>query len=215
MDSKFWKEAWEEGRTGFHQRKFNDKLLQYFPTLAPQAGQKILVPLCGKSRDMAWLHDQGLEVRGIELYEEAVIAFFPENGLPGPVVTSDSVYRNYTSEKITISCGDFFRFKTSAQFDFVYDRAALVALPPEMRADYVRVIHGALKPGGKILLLTYEYAPEELQGPPFSISEEEIARLYRKEFSIEKKESSRPEFENNRMDAVPSLRQNVYVLKKL
>lgn len=50
MDSQFWITAWHEGRTNFHQADFHDKLLEYFPQLNPIKGQRVLVPLCGKSK---------------------------------------------------------------------------------------------------------------------------------------------------------------------
>lgn len=199
MDKLFWETAWKEGRTGFHQQHYNDKLIQYFPQFHATPGEKVLVPLCGKSKDMIWLRDQGLHVTGVELYEEAVEEF----------------RRSYSQERITLITGDFFRFDEPEKYDYVYDRAALVALPEEMRENYVKVIDRSLKTGGEILLITYQYDPKELQGPPFSISENEIERLYKKKYSIERYESTKPFVENTRFDAAPSLRQNVYKLKKL
>ncbi|MFL5785006.1 MAG: thiopurine S-methyltransferase [Bacteriovoracaceae bacterium] len=212
MDKEFWEHAWEEGRTGFHQSKFNDKLLTYFPELLSQENQKVLVPLCGKSKDMLWLAQKGLEVRGIELYEDAVKAFFTENKLPSPEVCRDNDFVTYSQGKIRISSGDFFKFHETATYDLIYDRAALVALPPEMRKDYVTVLRRALKPNGKYLLLTYEYDESELQGPPFSIPEGEVRKLYENNFSIKKLESQRPNQESARFDPVTSLKQTVYIL---
>jgi thiopurine S-methyltransferase len=212
MDKQFWVHAWEEGRTGFHQSQFNDKLLTYFPQLLSRENQKVLVPLCGKSKDMLWLALQGLEVRGIELYEEAVRAFFAENKLPPPEVTRDQNFVTYSQGRFRISSGNFFKFHETAAYDLIYDRAALVALPPEMRRDYVNVLRRALKENGKYLLLTYEYDESELQGPPFSIPEEEVRKLYGKDFSIKKLESLRPKQESARFDPVTSLKQTVYIL---
>ena len=79
MDAAFWIKSWNEGRTGFHQSDFNDKLTGYFPTFRPEKGQKVLVPLCGKSKDLVWLQGQGLCVHGVELHEQAVESFFTEN----------------------------------------------------------------------------------------------------------------------------------------
>lgn len=198
MDPQFWRDAWKEGRIGFHQGSYNDKLVKYFAEFSFTTSQKVLVPLCGKSKDMIWLRDQGLKVTGVELSEKAVEEFL----------------HSHSQENITLICGDFFRFQEPESFDYVYDRAALVALPYEMREEYVKVIYRSLKPGGKILLITYQYHANELQGPPFSISDEEIERLFRKNFTIELYESERPQVENNRLDAAPSLRQNVYLISK-
>lgn len=213
MDAEFWIKAWEEGRTGFHQSQYNDLLLRWFPKLSPVAGQKVLVPLCGKSKDMLWLLKQDLEVHGIELYEEAVKAFFSENGLPAPEVKEVQNFTDYTLPQLTISCGDFFRFPALETFDFIYDRASLVALPDSMRPAYVDVLHRALKPGGGYLLLTFTYNDGELEGPPFSITDADVQRLYSGRFSIEKVETALPAAENTRL-AGKSIRQNVYLLKR-
>ena len=214
MDAQFWINAWNEGRTGFHQQDYHPKLTKYFPSFNPSPGQKVLVPLCGKSKDLIWLHKQKLQVHGIELHKDAVEAFFPENNLPSPRREKDRVYSNYSIEEITISCGDFFELDQKDFYDFVYDRASLVALPAPMRIDYARVIKQSLKPGGFYLLIVYEYDQTKLEGPPFSVDENEIHRLYEKEFSIKLLESEKPVKDGPRLEALGDFKQKVYVLEK-
>jgi thiopurine S-methyltransferase len=213
MDKNFWINAWEEGRTGFHQQNFHPKLVQYFPKLSPHEGQRVFVPLCGKTHDMLWLLKQGLKVQGVELYEGAVAEFFDENNLPAPKIQTDGAFKNYLLDDITISVGDIFAFPENDPFDFIYDRAALVALPEYMRKDYAKKITCLIKPQGKMLLITYEYHPEEMMAPPFSVPDEEIQKLYAEHFSIQLLESEKPK-EGTRLDAVPSLTQNVYLLQR-
>ena len=74
MEKEFWINAWNTGRTAFHQGKFHEKLTEFFPSLKPQKGQRVLVPLCGKSVDMLWLQNQGLSVHGVELHEHTEFA---------------------------------------------------------------------------------------------------------------------------------------------
>lgn len=214
MDSEFWIKSWKESRTAFNQQQYHAKLTQYFPQLKPQAGQSVLVPLCGKTIDMVWLASQGLQVHGVELYEGAVEDFFTENKL---VVqkTQSADFVEYSHKNIKINCGDFFKFDSRETFDFVYDRAALVALPDSMRTDYARVITAALKKNGKYLLVVYEYDQSKMEGPPFSISISEIERLYADAFDIQLIESEKPKGEGPRLSAVEGMRQNVYILQKL
>lgn len=200
MDAQFWINAWNEGRTGFHQQTYHDKLLKYFPEFHPKNGQKVLVPLCGKSKDMIWLHDQGLQVHGVELYESPVKEFYQEN--------------NVTPDQIKIDVGDFFKFETKEKFDFVYDRASLVALPFEMRKQYAEVIKRSMKSGGKCLLITYEYDQTQMDGPPFSVPESEIHDLYKDVFKITFVEAEGPASQNSRLGAVVSLKQKVYILER-
>jgi thiopurine S-methyltransferase len=213
MDKNFWITAWEEGRTGFHQKNFHPKLVQYFPKLSFLKGQRVLVPLCGKTHDMFWLLQQGLQVQGVELFEPAVAEFFQENNLPRPLIDEESDFKHYSLHDITIIVGDFFALPENNPYDLIYDRAALVALPESMRKDYAEKISRLIKPQGKMLLITYDYIPEEMMAPPFSVPETEIQKLYAKNFSIKLLESEKPK-EGTRLDAVPSLTQNVYLLER-
>jgi thiopurine S-methyltransferase len=214
MDAYFWIDAWIEGRTAFHQSTYNDKLLQYFPTFSAGAGQSVLVPLCGKTRDLRWLRDQGPRVHGVELYEAAVRAFFPENDFPAPTLSRDADFTHYEAGGVVISCGDFFRLEAPESYDFVYDRAALVALPELMRPGYVNNVLRSLRRGGKCLLIAYEYDPAELQGPPFSVVEAEVSRLYGTAGPVTLLERRSLETANSRLATVPSLRETVYVIEK-
>lgn len=215
MDADFWIKAWIEGRTNFHQSHYNEQLLNWFPKLNPAAGQRVLVPLCGKTKDLVWLHDLKLDVHGVELHEDAVKSFFTENEL-SPVETSrDQHFNHYTHKKITISCGDFFKLPESEKYDFIYDRAALVALPEMMRKKYAEVIKRSLKKGGKCLLIVYEYDQTKMDGPPFSVDENEINALYQDQFEIQMVESERPENAGARLAVLEnSLVQKVYLLTK-
>ncbi len=214
MDAQFWINAWIEGRTAFHQSKYNEKLLAYFPTLSPTQGQSVLVPLCGKSKDLCWLRDQGLVVRGIELYEEAVAAFFPENAFPSPTITRHQEFVTYESDGVTIDCGDFLKFEGSDSFDFAYDRAALVALPESMRKAYAEKVQTLLRRGGKCLLMTYEYDQLELQGPPFSVDEVQVRQLYGQRCDVKLLDRRELKVEGSRLGTLPSLREAVYQLTK-
>jgi thiopurine S-methyltransferase len=214
MDAKFWITAWEEGRTAFHQAKYNKALLDYFPQLSPSIGQSVLVPLCGKSRDLLWLSDLKLEVHGVELYEEAVKEFFMENDLKAPEISQAPDFRDYVSGNIKISVGDFFKLSATAAYDLIYDRASLVALPEAMRRDYAALLTKALKPGGGYLLVAYQYDQETMEGPPFSVTESEVSALYEKNFSIELVETNFPTTEGSRLSSVSTLKQKIYLLRK-
>lgn len=214
MDKQFWIKAWEEKRIAFHKENFHPKLLQFFSLLSATEGERVFVPLCGKTHDMLWLLQQGLVVHGVELSDIAVKEFFLENNLPAPVVESDKNFIHFRLENIEISCGDFFAVPESNPYDMVFDRASLVALPREMRKDYAQKIGRLLKPAGRCLLITYQYQENEMSGPPFSISDREINELYAECFSIQELESLKPVSEGNRLDTVPSLKQKVYLLTK-
>jgi thiopurine S-methyltransferase len=214
MEPQFWTKAWNEGRTAFHRGEVHEKLAKYFPELHPRKGERVLVPLCGKTKDLLWLRDLGLEVHGVELHEAAVKAFFEENTLSEVLITQDQGFTQYRHGALTISCGDFFSFAAPRPFEFVYDRAALVALPASMREGYARALTNLLPEGGRMLLIVYEYDQSKMEGPPFSVGLDELRRLYGDRFTLKLLGTTRPTNESPRLSALETLEEKVYLLQK-
>jgi thiopurine S-methyltransferase len=179
MEPDFWLQRWQEGQTGFHQTRVTPLLAKYWPSLELPKNSKVLVPLCGKTLDMRWLVEQGHHVTGVELSSLAVEQFFQENQLRA-TVTESPLGTHYTAGNLTVICGDIFKLDAQflSQFQGVYDRAALVALPSPMRATYVNHVYGQMAPGYKGLLITLAYDQSVIQGPPFSVNETEVLGLY-------------------------------------
>ncbi len=178
MEGAFWQTAWDDGRIGFHEGNPNDLLVRFGDRLRGRT--RVLVPLCGKTEDLVWLAAQGLEVVGVELVAEAVQAFFAEHGLTPTVNVQTGGLTAYAAGAITIFVGDFFAATPAVlgAIDAVYDRAAMVALPPPLRARYVPHLRTLAAPGASLLLITLEYAEGSRQGPPFSISEADVRAAY-------------------------------------
>ncbi|HQR51038.1 MAG TPA: thiopurine S-methyltransferase [Methylophilaceae bacterium] len=175
----FWHDRWQNNQIGFHQGEANAWLQQFWPALAVAPGSRVFVPLCGKSSDMLWLRAQSYAIVGVEISRLAVEAFFAENGMPVTVSTQGE-FSVYESDGIRLYCGDYFAL-TAQHLDgvcAVFDRASLIALPPEMRAGYARHMRQLLPPGSQTLLVAFEYPQAEMQGPPFSVQEEEVRALY-------------------------------------
>jgi len=179
MDAEFWLQRWREGRTHFHQERVLPLLQKHWPTLALPKGSTVLVPLCGKSLDMMWLAAQGYQILGVELSELAVQQFFDDNGMQ-PVVRESAQGKHYSAGNIEIVCGDIFTLDdaTLAGCRGAYDRAALIALPADMRTRYVEQVYGRLAPNYCGLLITLDYPQQQMEGPPFAVAEEEVLRLY-------------------------------------
>jgi thiopurine S-methyltransferase len=185
MEKEFWLQRWEREEIGFHQDEINPHLQRYWQELFPDRQGKVFVPLCGKSRDMLWLRQRGHHVLGVELSAIAVQAFFRENGY-APQHFDSPGFEHCEADDIHILCGDFFDLRKDdlTGVNFVYDRASLVALPPEMRARYARHLVQILPPGTQILLLTFDYPQAEMPGPPFAVSAGEVESLYAEHASI-------------------------------
>ncbi|QQE85514.1 thiopurine S-methyltransferase [Pseudomonas putida] len=176
MEAAFWHQKWADNQIGFHQAQANPYLQRYWPGLGLAAGSRVLVPLCGKSLDMAWLAGQGYRVRGIELSRRAVEDFFQEQGLQAQV-WQQGAFEVWCSGEVELWCGDFFALRAEDVADCVglYDRAALIALPPQMRERYMGLLSQIL-PVGSGLLVTLDYEQKLLAGPPFSVADEEVRR---------------------------------------
>lgn len=187
MNPDFWLSRWNENKIGFHQAHINEQLTTFYPRLGLKPGDRIFVPLCGKTKDMIWLRDKGVEVIGVELSDIAARAFFAEHGMQ-PAITSDERFTHYIARGIEILQGDFFSVRASdlAGAAVVYDRAALIALPPDMRVRYADRMGELVPSGGRMLLVTAEYPPEEMSGPPFTVVEREVRELFGESFTITK-----------------------------
>jgi thiopurine S-methyltransferase len=185
MDAKFWHKRWAKNEIGFHQPGYNSHLESFAGKLAVNPGDRFLVPLCGKSLDLLWLAEQGFRVTGIELSERAARDFFTENKLEFEV-SNIAGMPTYSSSHIDIHCADFFSFRANdlPPFDAIYDRAALVALPTEMRRTYANHLAQLIRPGTDMLLITLDYPQEEMKGPPFSVTRAEVRGLFERQFSI-------------------------------
>jgi len=179
MEADFWHRRWRKNEIRFHQNDFNRHLLKHWPRLDVEPGGRVFVPLCGKSRDLTWLAERGLAVVGCEISEIAVEAFFREAGLT-PQKALDGPVERWSAGSIEILLGDFFKLDRAliGMVDMVYDRASLVAFPASMRPAYVQTLAGLMPPGTAMLLLTLEYPQEEMEGPPFSVSEAEVRDLF-------------------------------------
>lgn len=195
MDAEFWHERWRANRIAFHQNRVNALLERHHHRLLRvSAGGPdrpvVLVPLCGRSLDMWWLREQGWQVLGVELSEIAVRDFFAERGFAA-VPETDGPFTRYAADDIELLVGDVFDLTPErlAGVDAVYDRAALVALPPDLRRRYVVHMQAALPERSATLLITFEYPQHEFDGPPFSVSPGAVDALYSATRTIELVES--------------------------
>ncbi len=217
MDAAFWHQRWQEGRIGFHRSEVMPLLEGHWPSLDLPAGSRVLVPLAGKTLDMAWLAAQGHRVLGVELSQLAVEQFFAEHALQ-PEIEDTHYGRHYRAGDIEMICGDAFALDRDLLADCVgvYDRAALIALPAGLRQRYADTVYARLPSGCRGLLITLEYPQHEKGGPPFSVDETEVRRLLEPAWDISLVErrdilANEPSFQ---ADGVTALHTAVYRLDK-
>lgn len=179
MDPSFWRERWQQGQIGFHNAQVNPELVRWEARFLGSAPHRVLVPLCGKTLDLAWLADRGHDVVGVELSEIAAGAVFEESGRSVAVRDAEGL-RVFASPRLTVIQGDLFDVRPAhvGRIDRIWDRAALVALPPERRSHYVTHLRGLAGPDTVVLLNALEYDQALMEGPPFSVPEAEVRAHY-------------------------------------
>lgn len=185
MEHQFWHERWAKSEIGFHEGTVNQYLHDHWADVAGDRTDGVFVPLCGKAHDMWWLHDRGHPIIGVELSQIACRDFFEEAGEKAQVHPGEpfTVYRH---EDLQLWCGDFFQLVPDdvKHTRLVYDRAALIALPPELRPRYVEHLTAILPDDSQILLVTLDHEGDRHKGPPFNVSDEEVHDLYGEDYEV-------------------------------
>lgn len=185
MEKNYWLNKWQTKDTAFHEKNINADLIAYVDKLNLKPGDCILVPLCGKTKDMLWLAEKGFHVIGVELSPIACNDFFAELNIK-PNVTKQSEFTKYQYNNIELFCGDLFNL-TSSDLPIIhaaYDCKALIALPPDLRKKYLDHIVDCTGTKIRILLLTIETS-SQVQSPPFPVSKTEVDLLYGSYFDVQ------------------------------
>ena len=211
MDSQFWHNRWENNQIGFHKPEANAALVEHFDKLSLKPGARIFLPLCGKTLDFGWLLNQGCHVAGNELSELAIVQLFQELKIT-PNVTEKGSLKLFQAENIDIFVGDFFDLSIEIleTVDAAYDRAALIALPEDMRKRYTAHLMEITDKAPQILL-SFSFAPGIIEGPPFSVTDEEVLRHYQDDYALTLAASR--EIPNGLHEKYPAT-ENVWLLKK-
>lgn len=184
MEPNFWHNKWHKNEIGFHLAQANPLLVKYFSALQLKQGARVFLPLCGKTLDIAWLLAQGFRVVGAELSQIAIDDLFKQLNLT-PNITQTGDLTLYQADNLDVFVGDIFKLTPEmlGVVDAIYDRAALVALPEEMRKDYTAHLM-ILTNKAPQLLICFEYDQTIHAGPPFSISAAEVKQHYQAHYNL-------------------------------
>ncbi|ODT45516.1 MAG: thiopurine S-methyltransferase [Nitrospira sp. SCN 59-13] len=184
MDAQFWHDRWASNEIGFHKSEANPLLVQYLDELSLAKGSRIFLPLCGKTLDIGWLLSRGFRVAGAELSAVAIEQLFVDLNVT-PTITKVGTLAHYRAPQLDVFVGDIFHVTPEllGPVDAVYDRAALVALPRDMRVRYVAHLM-TLTARAPQLLISFEYDQQAMEGPPFSVSNQEIHQHYGEQYDI-------------------------------
>jgi len=178
MDASFWHKCWERSSLGFHQEQVHPFLLEYFDKLIKPDDKHVFVPLCGKSLDMVWLAER-LNVTGAELSEIACHDFFADKKLSyNKQCLGD--FSVLSHDNLVLLQGDFFKLMPVDinSPDWIYDRAALIALPKKMQKSYANHLTSFIDKNTRLMLISLEFPEDELSGPPFPITQPQLKDFF-------------------------------------
>lgn len=181
MEHHFWLSRWDEGKIGFHQDAVHSDLIDASEQLLADGPHDVLVPLCGKTHDLEWIAARGHRVVGVDLSGVARDAVVERLGDAERDTLGGFERSRMTvgDGSVTFLVGDVHGLATlDLRFDRVWDRAAMVALPPDMRGPYVALLRRLVRPGGRVLLNHFTYDQTRMDGPPFSVPPAEVEDRY-------------------------------------
>lgn len=166
-------------------------------------GKRVLVPLCGDSYALRFFADMGASlVVGVDLATSSLMKniadnFSPNDGFSAPrreddagatwfTIVKEDGCSAHNHRKVQLIAGSFFDVNFAAMekgFDLIYDRAAMVALPPTLRSVYVKTLAGVVERSDALVVLELirrrADEPEALtKGPPYDIPIDTVESLY-------------------------------------
>ena len=215
MNADFWHSCWKNNRLGWHQVDYHPFLQEFLLPRLSSSDKRVFVPLCGKSEDIWWLN-QYMNVIGSELNDIACRDLFSEKNIE-PKINKHLNFSCYYGHNVTLWQGDFFQLSSQevSSTDWVYDRAALIALSHSMQKQYVKHLKTFLTPNNQLFLITLEFPENELEGPPFPVSSEDVQDLF---IGCEIEEITSRELSNKqfaqRQFNVSYLRERLFIIRK-
>lgn len=191
---QFWEKIYQDGEDTWTRAEADKEIMQLTREHVTRGvvGSSVFVPMCGRSKVLLQLADEGHRVVGVEWSSFAVEQFMEENKLSYFVDQCNiagqqtPVYRAM-EKNITVYCCDLFLLKdhTLGQFDCVCDHGSIGSFYPtdENRKTYAGIITSLLTPGGRMLLSMFDYDHAEHPSMPFATTEADVENLYKEFFS--------------------------------
>lgn len=172
MNSKFWSQAYKEGRTRWDIGYVSPPIKTYFDQLENKK-LKILIPGGGNAYEAEYIHKLGFQnVYVVDLVEE-------------PFQNLKIRYPEFPDDHLIL--GDF--FDLDDQYDLIVEQTFFCALLPSLRESYVSKCSDLLKPGGKLIGLLFNIPLFENR-PPFGGNKSEYQKLFEDYFEIAVMETS-------------------------
>lgn len=151
----FWDTRYRGGVTPWDAGGVPKSLLLWLD--ANPAPRRVLVPGCGTGYEVRAFHERGHEVLGIDFSTAAI----------------EHAKRELGPLADLVQAGDFFAM--AGQWDLVYERALLCALPRRDGLAWARQVGALVRPGG--LLAGLYYFDDNPKGPPFGTDQATLGAL--------------------------------------
>jgi len=176
----FWNIRYQQGVTPWEGAQ-PDPLMTTFAKNLP-AGARVLLPGCGSASDVAWMLQAGMQVDAIDFSEEAILR------------AAQALH----DQPVRLWQADFFSLPEQQDYDLVFERAFLCALPPRLWESYTQKMQGLIRTGGYLAGLFF--VAETPKGPPFGTSRQQLETLLGESFSLQEcqlQDSAVPVFAQN------------------
>ncbi|WP_445664273.1 hypothetical protein [Fodinibius sp. AD559] len=185
MEISYWQSRWRKGNTSWHMDTVYPPLPNLWSRLGIKSDAQVLVPLCGKSLDLLWLADHCHSVTGVEISPKALHHVMQQHK-ESFVQDSSYGFTIYRSDSLVLWEGDFAKLPADQipPQNLIYDKASIIALPVEKRQPHAEKMIELCNTGTQILIQTFEYNQSEMNGPPFSVDEQELKKLFGHQFKL-------------------------------
>jgi SAM-dependent methyltransferase len=167
-DPKFWQAKYQKPTQGWEIGRAAPPLERWFDA-HPPTNKRALVVGCGRGHEARMLAARGARVTAVDFVDEAIdraIELAENEGL-----------------HIDFRKHDLFRLAESDErYDLAVEHCCFCAIEPARREEYVDVIADMLDDGGELVALLW--LGGRVDGPPFTVSVEEIERLFARRFVL-------------------------------
>lgn len=128
----------------------------------------VLVPGCGSGHDVREFARHGFRAVGLDLAPSALRLAREKTKAAGM--------------SAEFQPGDFLADQPNELFDWVFEHTCFCAINPTRRDEYVQAVLRWLKPRGQFLAVNYLI--EDVEGPPFGTTREEVVTRFSPHFEM-------------------------------
>jgi SAM-dependent methyltransferase len=154
----FWQSRFESGSTPWDRGAPSPQLQAWLKAGAIAAGDRVVVPGCGRGWEVATLAACGVKVTGVDYAPAAIRAcrtLLDDKQLDADLVEADVL-----------------RWRPAVPADVVYEQTCLCALHPDHWQQYAAQVYSWLRPGGRLLALFVQALSDDaadgiVKGPPY------------------------------------------------